>query len=281
MSADGTLFLRIDGVDADPAAAAVAGSDRGLNYGDGVFRTVRVHGGQITAWVRHAQKLASDLDRLGLARPDLARIEGDLVQLGARHPECVARITVTAGASARGYRRADGGVPLTTIVRATALPEWPDHIARRGIELRLCSLRLADQPVLAGVKHLNRLEQVLARAEWDDPRISEGLTLDVAGHAICGTMSNLFIVEGGRLATPDLARCGVEGVQRGRILDWARARAMPATVEPLSLDRVCSADGLVLCNSVIGAWWVNRFEGRRYARPAWHAELAAELDRDG
>lgn len=280
MSAGATLFLRIDGMDADLAAVAVAASDRGFNYGDGVFRTVRVNGGRVAAWTRHAQKLGSDLARLGLGRPDLARIEGDLAQLGACHPDCVARITVTAGASTRGYRRADG-VPLTTIVRATALPAWPDDVAGQGIILRLCSLRLADQPILAGVKHLNRLEQVLARAEWDDDRIAEGLTLDAAGHAICGTMSNLFIVEGGRLATPDLARCGVEGVQRARILDWAHSRGIPATVESLSLERVCMADGLVLCNSVIGAWWVSRFEGHTYPRPAWHCELVAELDRDG
>ena len=279
MSADGTLFLRVDGRDVDHGAAAVMASDRGLGYGDGVFRTVLLRGGRVAAWPRHALKLGIDLARLGLGPPDLPRITADLAQLGARHPDCVVRITLTAGASVRGYRRARD-MPLTTIMRATAIPAWPVDVAHHGIELRLCSLRLAEQPVLAGVKHLNRLEQVLARAEWDDERIPEGLTLDSAGHAICGTMSNLFILEAGRLATPDLTRCGVEGVQRSRILDWARRRGIPASVERLPLERVCAADGLILCNSVIGAWWVNRFHGRSYPRPAWHGELTADLERD-
>ncbi len=279
MSDHGTLFLSVDGVDVDPAAMAITASDRGFSYGDGVFRTVRVRGGRIAAWERHAKKLEDDLARLGLGPPDLCRIAEDVARLGTNHPDCVARITITAGASARGYRRMHG-TPLTTILRATALPAWPAEVATLGIALRLCNLRLADQPALAGVKHLNRLEQVLARAEWNDDRTAEGLTLDGAGHAICGTMSNLFILEGSRLATPDLARCGVEGVQRSRILEWARRRGIPATVEALPLERVCAADALILCNSVVGTWWVSRFHGRTYARPAWHGELTADLERD-
>ncbi|MCA3108121.1 MAG: aminodeoxychorismate lyase [bacterium] len=279
MSDDGTLFLSVDGVDVDPFATAVTASDRGFSYGDGVFRTVRVRDGRVAAWGRHARKLDADLARLALGPANLRRIVADLDRLGTSHPDCIARISITAGASARGYRRMHG-TALTTVVRATALPLWPAEIGTLGIALRLCKLRLADQPALAGVKHLNRLEQVLARAEWDDDRIAEGLTLDVAGHAICGTMSNLFIVEGGCLATPDLARCGVEGVQRGRIIDWARQRGIPATVEALPLERVCAADALILCNSVIGAWWVSRFNGRTYSRPAWHGELATDLERD-
>ena len=287
MSADGALFLRIDGVDVDPSRPAIGAADRGFNYGDGVFRTVRLAAGRVPAWPRHAAKLASDLARLGLGPLDPAGIERDLAHLGARHPECIARITVTSGTSARGYLRSPDAA-LTTVVRATALPAWPAQRATAGIGLHLCTLRLAEQPALAGVKHLNRLEQVLARAEWNDGQdagetqvaTAEGLTLDAGGHAICGTMSNLFIVEGGRLATPDLSRCGVEGVQRGRILDWARANGIPATVEALPLARLHAADSLVVCNSVIGAWWVARFCGRRFVRPAWYDELAAALDRD-
>lgn len=308
MSGGDALFLRVDGVDVDPADTCLGAADRGFNYGDGVFRTVRVSGGRVLAWSRHARKLVSDLARIGLGGLDLGRLEADLAQLAMRHPGCIARITVTAGASARGYRRSRGAA-LTTVVRATTLPQWPADRSRAGIALHLCRLRLADQPALAGVKHLNRLEQVLARAEWDENPAdiavdrpdapsdarpddcqaavapAEGLTLDGTGHAICGTMSNLFIVEGGRLATPDLSRCGVEGVQRGRIIDWARTRGVALSVEPLPLARVRAADSLVVCNSVIGAWWVARFSGRRFARPAWQDELERalehELDRDG
>jgi 4-amino-4-deoxychorismate lyase len=276
------LLLRVDGVDVDPADAGRMAEDRGFNYGDGVFRTVRLMGGRVNAWPRHAAKLASDLSRLGLGPLDPARLERDLADLAARHPDCIARITVTAGRSARGYRR-DRDAALTTVLRATALPCWPQDRATAGVWLHLCTLRLAEQPALAGIKHLNRLEQVLARAEWDDgqaPGPDEGLTLDARGNAICGTMSNLFIVEGARLVTPDLSRCGVEGVQRGRILDWARTCGIPTAVEALPLARVQAADSLLLCNSVIGAWWVARFCNRSHARPAWHDALTTALARD-
>jgi 4-amino-4-deoxychorismate lyase len=279
VSIDDTLFLRIDGVDAVSGAGTVSAADRGLAYGDGVFRTVRMACARVPAWTRHARKLDADCRRLGLPAPDHAAIERDLADIGLRHSDCTVRITITAGASARGYRRSDGARP-TLIVRASPVPAWPERFRTDGIALHLCSLRLASQPALAGIKHLNRLEQVLARSEWSDPAVPEGLTLDQAGGAICGTMSNLFILEAGRLVTPDLTACGVAGVQRERILDWAAASSIEARIEPVPLARLLAADALLLSNSVIGAWWAASLRGRRFASPAWYPELCASLGRD-
>lgn len=278
MSAEDTLFLSIDGVTVDAARPAVRAGDRGLAYGDGVFRTVRVASGRVAAWSRHARKLDTDCRRLGLHAPDLPLIERELSRLAIEHPHCVARISVTAGVGARGYRRS--GSASTLLVQATPVPAWPADWLQHGVAVHLCALRLAHQPALAGVKHLNRLEQVLARAEWTDPGVAEGLTLDSGDHAICGTMSNLFIVEAGRLVTPELSRCGVAGVQRERILAWAAAQSIDARVEPVPLARVLAADALLLSNSVIGAWWVRQLGGRSFAAPAWLAALQAALGQD-
>ncbi|MBC7779506.1 MAG: aminodeoxychorismate lyase [Proteobacteria bacterium] len=279
MNAEGAWFLRVNGSDVDPDLPALAASDRGLRYGDGVFRTMRLRQGRVPAWPRHVRKLAADCGRLGFAVPDRSALERDLADLGARHPESVARITVTSGESARGYRRAQPA-RLTTLVQASAIPDLPVRLRGDGVTLRLCTLRLARQPALAGVKHLNRLEQVLARAEWTDDEVHEGVMLDTAGDAICGTMSNLFALERARLITPDLSNCGVAGVQRERILDWAATQAIPATVEPLPLARLLAADAIVLSNSVIGVWWVSRLGSQRFAAPAWFDALDDVLMQD-
>jgi 4-amino-4-deoxychorismate lyase len=269
-------FLRIDGVDHDPEAQGAFAADRGFAYGDGVFRTLRLRGGRIAGWARHARKLVADCAAIGLAAPDGARIERDLADLGAAWPECVARITVTAGSGPRGYRRAEH-TPLRIMVQAAAPPDWPERFAAEGVRMHRCALRLAWQPALAGVKHLNRLEQVLARREWDDPEVPEGLTFDGDGLAVCGTMSNLFVVEGDVLVTPELTRCGVAGVQRERVIEWARRSGRACVVEAVPAARLGAASALLLSNSVIGVWWVNRFDGRDYQRPRWFDELQHAL----
>jgi 4-amino-4-deoxychorismate lyase len=275
------LYLAVNGTRVDPESCAVSAADRGFAYGDGVFRTLRVRRGRVPAWNRHRAKLLSDCSRIGLPAPDLIAIERDLAELGGACPDCVARITVTAGTGPRGYRRVGTPAATTVISAGSAGLAGLTALHRdNGVTARLCSLRLGSQPALAGVKHLNRLEQVLARAEWQDPAISEGITLDQDGHAICGTMTNLFIVEGARLVTPDLSRCGVAGVQRSRIIDWANERTSGCDVEALPVARLLRADALLLSNSVIGVWWVDRLDHARFARPAWLGELESALDAD-
>ena len=153
---------------------------------------------------------------------------------------------------------------MLDIVIASAAPRYPDEFAKSGVRLHLCRTRIAAQPRLAGVKHLNRLENVLARAEWDDPEVPEGLMLDGEGNAIGGTMTNLFVVEDGALLTPELSRCGVAGVTRERVLAAAARHGVAARAEVLSLERVLAARELLVVNSVIGAWPVKELAARHW-----------------
>ena len=130
--------------------------------------------------------------------------------------------------------------------------------------LRVCKTPLGLNPALAGIKHLNRLEQVMARAEWDDTNIAEGLMLDVAGHVIEGTMSNVFCVRQDTLFTPDLTHCGVEGITRERVLKTAGRNGLEAVVTQLGLADIRQADEVFICNSLIGIWPV-----RRLAEKSW------------
>jgi 4-amino-4-deoxychorismate lyase len=146
------------------------------------------------------------------------------------------------------------------------LPQDLAERIKQGVTVRICSLRLGWQPALAGIKHLNRLENVLARAEWHDPAIAEGLLQDWAGNVIGGTMSNLFIVENDNLVTPDLSRCGVAGVTRDRIMAAAKQRAVRCDVAAIGLDRVLAAQEIMLVNSLIGVWQVRQLNDRTWAR---------------
>ncbi|HYQ39977.1 MAG TPA: aminotransferase class IV, partial [Pseudomonas sp.] len=141
-------------------------------------------------------------------------------------------------------------------------PAYPPRHRQDGIRLYPCATRLAEQPLLAGLKHLNRLEQVLARAEWQDPAYAEGLMCDRSGRVIEGVFSNLFLVKDGELLTPALERCGVAGVMRAEILARATAAGIPWRIADLDYPELLAADEVLLCNSQYGIWPVVALEGR-------------------
>jgi 4-amino-4-deoxychorismate lyase len=255
----------------------VSAADRGLAYGDGAFRTLAVHAGQPRAWPLHYRKLRHDCTVLGIACPPEAILRAEIDCIARTVGDCAAKIIITRGAGERGYAPPLAGTP-TRIVCGLPLPQYPDRYFTEGIEVRVCSIRLAAQPALAGIKHLNRLENVLARAEWTDPAVAEGLLCDAAGNVIGGTMSNLFMLEGGALVTPALTSCGVAGVTRERILNAARAHGMHVSIEAVDASRLTQADALLLTNSLIGVWQVARLGNRTWLPQAIVQHVRQWLD---
>lgn len=260
-------------------ADSVAVTDRGFAYGDGVFRTLPVKQGRPQCWQRHYRKLAHDCAGLALPCPDGELLAGEVARASREHGDCVVKIIVTRGSGERGYLPPPSPTP-TRVVMTSALPRYPDEFTRSGVAVHLCRMRLAAQPRLAGIKHLNRLENVLARAEWNDPALPEGLMLDEEGNAIGGTMTNLFIAERGELATPDLSRCGVAGVTRERVQAAAARHGVACRVEHLKLERVLAAQELLLVNSVVGAWPVKALGGKSWQRGVCAARVQQWLDED-
>jgi 4-amino-4-deoxychorismate lyase len=263
------------------ASAQVAANDRGLSYGDGVFRTMLMLAGKVQNWSLHYAKLAEDCARLALNCPGKSLFENDILFLATANQSGVVKLMVTRGAGLRGYAP-QSAVTVTRISMWSAMPQYTDTIIHEGIQARWCQLRLGHQPLLAGVKHLNRLENVLARAEWQDADILEGLLLDVAGNVICGTMSNVFVIKGRYLYTPDLSSCGIAGVTRARLLDGAASLGLTAKVTELSKEDVLAADEVMLTNSVIGVWQIrslgNKIWGAGQFTPLIRAYL--EIDND-
>lgn len=239
----------------------VDAGDRGLAYGQGVFETILVHSGTAQFWNWHIERLLDGCRRIGIPERHLAEQLKD--ELPPLPDHGAIKIIVTRGAGGRGYAVNEPMEP-TRIIQLSELPSWPDRPRERGVRVTRCETRLAHQPLLAGVKHLNRLEQVLARAEWSDPRIREGLVRDTEGNLIEGTMSNLFLVRNGRLCTPELSRCGVAGVLRRWVLAKASGSDWEIEVGKFGLEALVDADELFLCNSLIGIWPVVEYEGRAF-----------------
>ena len=180
--------------------------------------------------------------------PPQAVLLREVQTVSAGLSSCVVKITLTRGSSGRGYAAELMVVPHR-IVSAHAMPEGISEMSAAGISARICKLRLGIQPALGGIKHLNRLEQVLARAEWSDPWIHEGILMDPEDNVISGISSNLFIVMGDNLLTPRLDRCGVRGVMRAQVLKAFAARTEQRRI---TIDMLPEADEVILCNSVRG-----------------------------
>lgn len=251
-------------------------TDRGLNYGDGLFETIRIQRGQPRFWQSHIDRLEVGCKALGIHRPDQSLLLREVQTVMAGRTEGVVKIILTRGVpeyrAARGYDPQVECMP-SRIVTAHALPrgiesdvegqarERDSSHSPAGLRVRVCTLRLATQPVLAGIKHLNRLEQVMARGEWNDPEISEGILLDNDDYVVCGTASNIFLVAGDLMMTPRLDRCGVRGVMRGEIIKAFKARCEQRRI---TLDMLQEADEVFLCNSVRGVMPVHRVDDWRY-----------------
>ena len=263
-------------VNGEPADSVPA-DDRGLNYGDGVFRTLAMRSGRPRMWLRHYAKLVSDCAALGITAPAESVLLADIETIAARFAECALRITVTRGSGGRGYAAPTAVIPRR-IVSASPMPVYPPAYSTGGITVRYCRQRLAAQPALAGIKHLNRLENVLARAEWSDPDIAEGLLCDSDDRVIEGTRCNLFLVEEGDLVTPDLSSCGVAGVTREAVMELAARHSVRCRIEPVSRSRLAAAGEVMLVNSIIGVWPVARLDQHEWRQFPFAAQVKQWLD---
>ncbi|MES1154411.1 MAG: aminodeoxychorismate lyase [Rhodanobacter sp.] len=250
-----TARMLVDGM----AATQVSALDRGLAYGDGLFESIRLVGTVAPLWSRHMQRLTEGCARLQIPAPDPAQLWREALEVSHGMPQSVLRITVTRGPGERGYALPASPQP-TRVVAAFAPPQVAAEVHAQGVRMRVCSVRLAEQPLLAVIKHLNRLEQVLARAEWDDPAIADGVLLDSHGRVISATMANLFAVVDGELLTPSLDRCGVAGVARAEVL----AAYPQARVGELTLDTLLGASEVFLSSSVRGILPVRSLDGCSY-----------------
>ena len=269
---------------ADPAArflvngapgGCIDPADRGLCLGDGLFETMAVRAGRVRFWGRHMERLARGCSALSLPAPDAEVLAAERDRLVGESGTGSLRLTLTRGPGPRGYALPAEPAPT----RVLAFHPGPPPAAGDPLRLRWCDTRLGIQPRLAGLKHLGRLEQILARAEWNDPCIDEGVMQAVDGRVIECTASNLFLVLDGRLVTPALVDCGVAGVVRGVVLETAARAGLETTVRDLSPGEVGRATEAFVTNAARGVAPVGTIGERAFpGRGPVTSALEQEID---
>lgn len=252
--------------------------DRGLHYGDGLFETLGVRAGIARFLEAHLARLESGCARLGIRFTTMPELRSEIAAaLAQAQSRALLKIIVTRGsAMRRGY------APQGTESARRLLSLWPDaglpaSIAN-GVALRLGASRLADNPALAGIKHLSRIENVMAAAEAATAGVFDALLLDSAGNVVSGAMSNVFIVRGDQVLTPRLDRCGVAGVMRGVVLRECAALGIAAGEGLIALDHVFAADEVFITNVRVGVVPVLRVGEHSFHMSTVARRLAAHIE---
>ena len=233
--------------------SAISPQDRSFNYGDGIFTTIQVRAGEIQLWPLHLQRLQRSARQLMFGD-----IDWDLVTAQAYSAitmsEQVIKILISRGEGGRGYG-CSGVTSPRVYVSSSAMPDYIE--AQKGIFLGLATLQLAVQPVLAGLKHNNRLEQVLIKQQLKDSTYDDLLVLDQLGFVTEASAANVLFCREGNWYTPELTRAGVAGVMRQNIMQQLQVQEVN-----WQLDELNTVEAIAVCNALMGIVPVRRFCNR-------------------
>ena len=239
--------------------SSISVSDRGLQFGDGIFETIRIHQGKPVWWQQHIDRLLSDCTRLRIHNlPAVELIQQAVSKLVAGSEAGTLKIIITRGNSSSGYAAAADSIPNWVLIFTAGIRHQSK--AEQGIVLGVCEQTISGSQQLSGIKHLNRLEQVLARLECQDNGWDEGLMLDDTSRVIECCMSNLFVWQKDKLMTPQLEHTGIRGICRERIILLAKAEGLEVEQCELDLGDLLHSDGLFVSNSLIGIWPVVNYK---------------------
>lgn len=257
MGSAAPILVQVDG----EAATGIDVQDRGLHYGDGLFETIACRGGRARFLELHLQRLAQGCGRLAIRYDDFRRLGAQIREVAATQSDCLIKLILTRGSAvARGYGAQGNEVARTVLLQYRWPPEDPG-CWEQGIAVRTARGHLGENPALAGLKHLNRLEQVLIRGEWTDPAIREALVFSSSGRLISGTMSNVFLVRDGRLMTPAIVSAGIRGVMRRVVMREAQRGGLDVSETALDAAAVAAAEEIFVTNARIGIWPVRALDG--------------------
>lgn len=262
------------------SANAISFNDRAFLYGDGVFETMRIAQGEIPMWEYHRQRLVKSQQIMGLALDDFLAQWQSFAALHLSNIESAcAKLVISRGEGPRGYK-----LPVKTNLswwlQVTDLPSIVEQAANQSsCRLTLCQHALSRQPALAGLKHLNRLDQVMARSEWSDQDpFDEGVMFNIDGDVIEGTMSNLFWLKKNKIYTPDLSQEGVDGCVRRWLIDQQPQGMSINIVRDVKLDQLLMSEGVFLTNSLVGIKKVHQIDGHKIADNTQIDFIAAEFN---
>lgn len=266
-----TLALLVNGVAPANSSQAIAADDRGLQYGDGLFETSLLIDGRVRFLDDHLERLFRGCERLGIQAPDRQTLLDEISLVSSAATRGVLKIIVSRGAGGRGYRP-PATAAATRIVALHPLTES----TQQSLKLRWCETRLGRNARLAGIKHLNRLEQVLAQSEWRGD-FDEGLMMDTEGELVCATAGNVFAVRDGVLITPDLRFCGVQGVMRAQVIKAAATLGIGVNEEPLWPQDLDAVSEIFITNAVRGIRSATSLDSLQWSESTVATRLARAL----
>lgn len=248
----------------------LSASDRATQFGDGCFTTAAVHNGVIQLLEAHLHRLRQGCERLMMPEVDWAQLENEMRSAARSQSQAVLKVILSAGSGGRGYSR--NGIACAT--RIVSLSPWPQHyqaLQQQGAKLQTSPVALAQNPLLAGIKHLNRLEQVLIRAHLEQSDADEALVLDTAGYVVECCAANLFWRQGERVFTPDLTLAGVDGIMRRYLMAKMAAAGQICHVVRCELAQLLAADEVVICNALMPVLPVRQLDERLFSeRTLYH-----------
>ncbi len=242
----------------------VAVGDRSFQYGDGCFTTILTKDGKIQHWALHVERMEACLDVLDIAKPDWQLVEQWLEPALLFDEKAGLKIHISRGVGGRGYSPSHLEQPNVTISHFA----FPSHYAQwqtEGLDICVCSKRMGLNPMLAGHKHNNRLEQVLLKGEMDKAGFADGLCLDIHGHIVETTSANVFWVKGGTLYTPSLDNAGVSGIARKIILNHSAELGMKVVTGDFELDHLDNAEEVFISNALLEVAPITRISQHQYS----------------
>jgi len=251
--------------------------DRGFHYGDGLFETVAFKKGRLLLWKEHLSRLSLGCKKIGLPEIPEKKWIQDIKQLIINSENAVVKLMLTRGCGGRGYLNPQQIEP-TRIVSVYPWPNYPDDKINKGVNVIFCKTPASVNSALAGLKHLNKLENVIARNEWNDVSISEGLMLDSNDNVIEGTMSNVFSISNGLIYTPILKHAGVNGVVREHVIEVAKRLGLTVQQVEIKKEKLLEMDELFLTNSLIGVWPIKKLADKDFKKGQMTQKIVESLN---
>lgn len=252
----------------------LAATDRAVQFGDGCFTTAAIGNGKILLLDRHMQRLQQSCERLWLNGVDWPALAQEMQHAASGHDRAVLKVIISAGSGGRGYSRSGCSGPT----RIVSVSPWPAHYAalqQTGVRLAVSPVRLARQPQFAGLKHLNRLEQVMIRAHLEQTDADEALVLDTDGWVVECCVANLFWRSGGTVFTPALDQAGVDGIMRRSLIAEMRAAGQICQVVQAGLAQLQAADEIVVCNALMPVLPVRQLDALSFEQRTLFNQLQA------
>lgn len=240
----------------------ISESDRGFNYGDGIFTTLLVQSAKPIHYPLHESRLKYGCQRLCIPEPSWLTIGKEVTSLCTDEPKAVIKIIITRGEGGRGYSPT-GANQANVVITKHAYPEKYETW-QNGIEIGIADTKLGLNPLTAGIKHLNRLEQVLIRKELDEKQLLEGVVADINGHVISVSAGNLFWQIGTEWFTPSLQNSGIEGIMRHLLIQYCQENDISCRQVLVDIEKLLKADSVLICNSIMGLVPIKRIDRHQF-----------------